>query len=120
MKGRTPSRLEKQWHDLLAQNIGCSACFKDNGVRNTWVSIHHIDGRTKPDAHWLALAPCAGHHQKGYGVPGLLAIHGDKRAFEHHYGTEMELLAEAASDLLEMGFAVPGRVLELTGTRIAA
>lgn len=113
MKGRAPSPAEKRWHDMLASNIGCIPCFKDNGVRNTWVSIHHCDGRTKPRAHWFALGMCAGHHQKGYGAPGMLAIHGDKRAFEARYGSELEQLAEAANDLLEMGFKVPSLVLDL-------
>jgi len=121
VKGRTPSKAESDWHDLIATNIGCQACHKETGTRNTYVSIHHIDGRTKPDAHWLVLAPCGGHHQKGYGAdPKMPAIHGSLREFERRYGTEMELLAEAASDLLEMGYQVPARVLELTGLDVTA
>lgn len=120
MKGRNPSAAEKRWHDLIATNIGCLACLKDNGVRNTYVSIHHMDGRTKPDAHWRVLAPCAGHHQRGYGAPGMLAIHGDKRAHELRYGTEQEQFEAMVSDLLDMGFEVPARVLELVGREVAA
>lgn len=50
MKGRTPTRYEKHMHDRMASEIGCIACRKD-GIRNMHVSIHHIDGRTKPGAH---------------------------------------------------------------------
>lgn len=121
MKGRTRTAAEKAWHDTLAGNIGCIPCLKENGVRNTWVSIHHIDGRVKPDAHWLVLGLCGGHHQNGYGAPGMLSIHDHSRAHCARYGTELEQLAEAARDLLEMGCAVPARVLELTGlSEIAA
>lgn len=116
MKGKTPTKAQGDWHDLIATHIGCQACFKEVGMRNTYVSIHHIDGRTKPDAHWLVLAPCAGHHQRGYGAdPKMPAIHGSLREFERRYGTEMELLAEAVRDLIEMGQVVPERVLQLTG-----
>lgn len=115
MKGRTPTTREKTWHDQLAQHVGCLPCLQDNGVRNTWVSIHHIDGRTKPDAHWQVLPLCGGHHQEGRGLPGQLAVHGHKRRFETMYGTQQEQLTRAAEQLLDMGCEVPERVLELTG-----
>lgn len=115
MKGRTPNRAEKAWHDLLASNIGCPACFKETGSRNTYVSIHHMDGRTKPDAHWKVLPLCAGHHQNGYGPVPMPAVHGRLREFEQRYGTELDLLAESAQTLQEQGFEVPDRVLELIG-----
>ncbi|MNG12635.1 hypothetical protein D3C84_962590 [compost metagenome] len=120
MKGRTPNTQEKRWHDLIASHIGCLPCLQDYQARNTHVSIHHIDGRTKPDAHWLVLGLCAGHHQRGYGLPGQLAIHGDKRPHERRYGTELEQLARAAEQLLEMGMPVPPRVFELVGLQEAA
>lgn len=90
MKGRNPSAAEKRFHDQLA-SLGCIACRID-GNHNPTVSIHHIDGRTKPDAHWRVLYVCAGHHQNGYGLPGQLAIHGAKARFEAKYGTELELM----------------------------
>lgn len=115
MKGRTRNATEVRWHDLLAANIGCIPCLVDHGMRNTHVSIHHIDGRTKPDAHWLVLALCAGHHQRGTGAPGQFAIHGDKRAHERRYGTEHEQLARAVADLQDMGQSIPDRVMDLVG-----
>ncbi|WP_313397120.1 Ref family recombination enhancement nuclease [Stutzerimonas nitrititolerans] len=91
MKGRNPSAAEKRFHDRLAA-LGCIACRID-GNHNPVVSIHHIDGRTKPGAHLRVLPLCAGHHQDGYGIPGLIAVHPYKRRFEDRYGSQYELLA---------------------------
>ena len=91
MKGRNPSAAEKRFHDRLA-SLGCIACRVD-GNHNPIVSIHHIDGRTKPGAHLRVLPLCAGHHQDGYGISGLIAVHPYKRRFEDRYGSQYELLA---------------------------
>lgn len=91
MKGRNPSAAERRFHDRLA-SLGCIACRID-GNHNPMVSIHHIDGRTKPGAHMRVLPLCAGHHQDGYGIPGLIAVHPYKRRFEDRYGSQYELLA---------------------------
>lgn len=91
MKGRTPSVAERRFHDRLA-SLGCIACRID-GNHNPMVSIHHIDGRTKPGAHMRVLPLCAGHHQDGCGIPGLIAVHPYKRRFEDRYGSQYELLA---------------------------
>lgn len=89
---RTPADIEL--HDRMANEIGCIACMKD-GKRNTYVSIHHIDGRTKAGCHELVLPLCAGHHQDKTGEDKtLLAVHPWKRRFEKRYGTQMQLLAE--------------------------
>lgn len=91
MKGRTPSAADKRLHNQLAA-LGCIACRID-GNHNPVVSIHHIDGRTKPGAHERVLPLCAGHHQDGTGIPGLIAVHPWKRQFEQKYGSQYELLA---------------------------
>lgn len=90
VKGRTPTAAQKRFHSQLA-GLGCIACRID-GNPSPPVSIHHIDGRTKTDAHWLVLPICAGHHQDGYGVPGLIAVHPYKARFEARYGSQRELL----------------------------
>lgn len=90
MKGTTPSKAERELWDALA-SLGCAACRKD-GIFNGHVSIHHIDGRTKPGAHRKVLALCAGHHQDGTGAPGLIAVHPWKARFEERYGRQVELL----------------------------
>ena len=119
MKGKPPSKAQGDYHDMLAQNIGCIACQKD-GRFNPVVSIHHVDGRTKPDAHWLVLPLCAGHHQHGYGAPGLIAVHPFKARFELAYGKQETLIRDCALQLLDMGLAVPARVMELIGLEQAA
>ncbi|MFU7349594.1 Ref family recombination enhancement nuclease [Pseudomonas paraeruginosa] len=104
MKVRTPTRYEKRIHDRMASEIGCIACRKD-GIRNMHVSIHHIDGRTKPGAHLRVLPLCSGHHQDGTGAPGLIAVHPWKRRFEEKYGTQLELLEECMEILAERNCA---------------
>jgi hypothetical protein len=94
MKGTKPTKAEQAfWHDLAG--LGCCACRKDGRV-NPWVSIHHIDGRTKPDAHMLVLALCAEHHQHNDMDPlGRIGVHPYKARFEQQYGSQMDLLAES-------------------------
>ncbi|HEX8590673.1 Ref family recombination enhancement nuclease [Pseudomonas sp.] len=115
MKGTNPSARQKRYHDLLATHIGCQACFHDHGHRNTHVSIHHIEGRTKPDAHWMVLALCAGHHIDGQGAPGLIAVHPYKARFQKLYGHQMDLMRDAANDLQDLGCEIPDEVLDLIG-----
>ena len=98
MKGRSRTKAERDFHDAIAA-IGCIACKKD-GIFNSLVSIHHIDGRTKPEAHRLVLPLCAGHHQDGTGAPGLIAVHPWKARFEEKYGSQRELLDECIYLLL--------------------
>lgn len=113
MKGRTASLQQKHFHSLLAE-LGCIACRKD-GNHNAIVSIHHIDGRTKPNAHWLVLPLCAGHHQDGTGIAGLIAIHPWKGRFEERYGSQMRLLRECLEMMQEQGQVVPAIALEVAG-----
>jgi hypothetical protein len=98
MKGRPPTAEESRFMDAIA-GLGCVACRKD-GWENLDVSVHHIDGRTKPGAHMLVLPLCAGHHQAGTGAnPTLIAVHPEKARFEARYGTQRELLAECVARL---------------------
>lgn len=100
MKGRNPTKSEKEFWTLLAEVVGCIACRKD-GRSNFHVSIHHIDGRTKEWAHKMVLPLCAGHHQDGTGAPGLIAVHPYKARFEAQYGTQEELLEECIEILTD-------------------
>jgi len=93
MKGRTPTADERRRMDAIAA-IGCIAC-KHDGIDNPHVSLHHIDGRTKPGAHLMVLPLCAPHHQQDDTDPlQRPSVHGRKATFTARYGTEMELLAE--------------------------
>lgn len=93
MKGRPPTADEARFMNAIAA-LGCIACRKD-GWHNAVVSIHHIDGRTKPGAHLLVLPLCGPHHQQDDTDPrGRISVHGRKATFQAIYGTERELLAE--------------------------
>lgn len=106
MKGKNPSATQKVYWYVLASQVGCIACYIATGDRNHMVSIHHVDGRTKPKAHWLVLPLCAGHHQDGTGEPGLIAVHPWKRRFEQEYGSQEELIRECCKQLNRLGYDV--------------
>lgn len=89
-KQRAVTPQEKELWDQLAEQ-GCVACRKD-GRYNPHVSIHHIDGRTKPGCHQMVLPLCGSHHQDD--GSGLLAVHPWKARFEKRYGAQLDLLAE--------------------------
>lgn len=102
MKGRSPTADEARFMSAIA-DLGCVACRHD-GWSNPDVSVHHIDGRTKPGAHLLVLPLCAGHHQDGTGTnPTLIAVHPYKARFEALYGAQLELLAECIAMIKEQG-----------------
>jgi hypothetical protein len=90
MKGKAPTKAEKALHDKIAR-LGCIACMKD-GFFNDHVSIHHVDGRTKPGAHLKVLALCGPHHQDD--GSGTIAVHPWKARFEERYGSQTDLIAE--------------------------
>jgi hypothetical protein len=114
MKGRNPTAEQRRLHHLLCLHVGCIACRKD-GRPNDYVSVHHIDGRTKPAAHWLVLPLCAGHHQDGTGAAGLIAVHPWKTRFETEYGAQEDLLRECIHILLDRGCIVPEGALRAAG-----
>lgn len=94
-KQRAVTAEEKAlWSRLAA--LGCCACLKE-GVFEPDVSIHHVDGRTKPGCHKLVLPLCASHHQDGTGKnPHYLAVHPWKTRFEARFGTQQELMMHCA------------------------
>lgn len=116
MKGRTPTAEQRRFWDMLAREIGCIASRKD-GFWEPRVSIHHIDGRTKADAHWLVLPLSAGNHQDGTGAPGRIAVHPWKARFEARYGTQPNLLRECIQILLDRGCDVPAGALRTAGMK---
>lgn len=96
-KQRAVAPAEKVLWDRLA-TLGCIACMKD-GRYNPHVSIHHVDGRTKPGCHQLVLPLCAPHHQDD--GSGALAVHPWKARFEKRYGSQLDLVAECMEMLGE-------------------
>lgn len=93
MKGRKAT-VEEDNHMKKVRDLGCIVCFDAFQVM-TPAAIHHIDGKTKPGAHFHVLPLCGKHHQeKDNKKPKLwFSRHGDgRKAFEEAYGTEQELL----------------------------
>jgi len=100
MRGRPPTAEESRFMDRMGA-LPCIACLKDGCTDHT-ISLHHIDGRTKPGAHFLVLPLCAPHHQQDDTDPrGRISLHGAKKPFQARYGTERELLAECV-EMLEV------------------
>jgi len=106
MKGRRVTAEQLRFWDLLAREVGCIASRLD-GIQDDQVSIHHIDGRTKPNAHWLVLPLSAGNHQDGTGGPGRIAVHPHKARFEEKYGRQIDLLRRCIEILQQAGHEVP-------------
>jgi len=52
MKGRAPTADEARFMRAIVA-LGCVACRKE-GWQNRDVSVHHIDGRTKPGAYLMS------------------------------------------------------------------
>lgn len=114
MKGRNRNASEKRFHDLLCSVVGCVACRK-TGDFNPYVSVHHIDGRTKPHAHWLVIPLCAHHHQDLGFSAEFIPVHPFKARFEEAYGKQADLLRECIELLIEGGFEVPEQALDAAG-----
>jgi len=104
MQGRSVNAAQKRFHDALVRIVGCIAC-RVAGRPHDIATIHHCDGKTKPDAHYLVIPLCAVCHQLGGN--GYPARHINKAEFERAYGTEQELLALSQKILRENGYAGP-------------
>lgn len=103
MKGRARSAEEEKLHDRIAA-LGCVACRQD-GVFNTYVSIHHVHGRTRPDAHKHVLPLCHPHHQ---GDDTALAVHQNKTQWEARYGKQDDLVKEMFESM-GLPYSPPGK-----------
>lgn len=103
-KGRTPTASERRIMDKLGA-LPCIACLQHGKVSHL-VSLHHIDGRTAPNAHANVLPLCIFHHQHvapaelRLEYPWLIPVHaagnvGGRAEFEKMNGTQQDLLADA-------------------------
>lgn len=106
LKGRTPTAAERVVMDALGK-LPCIACLQ-HGKESPLISLHHIDGRTKPGAHLLQIPLCDHHHQHAAPAhvraefPWLVPVHADgitggKAEFTRFNGTEKELMDKAYS-----------------------
>ena len=99
MKGRTPNKKEKEHMDKVSQ-LGCVVC-RNMGMGFVPCEIHHIDGKTKENAHMNVIGLCFEHHRRGENNPIYVSRHPYKAEFVKRYGSEQKLL-EQTQDLLEI------------------
>lgn len=98
MKGRTPTAAEKRHMDRVVQ-LGCVVCWLEQ-LGFTPAEIHHLEGKTKPDAHRKVLPLCFPHHRSGVKCDEYVSFHPWKSEFHSRYGTAEELLS-AVDQMLE-------------------
>ncbi|HEW9972568.1 TPA: recombinase [Enterobacter cloacae] len=102
LKGRSPTAEEKRYQEAIAK-LPCAACAL-HGVYSPVIVLHHIDGRTAPDAHKKVLPLCNWHHQFAAPIemrhkhPWLVPVHADgitggKSEFTRLNASEAALLA---------------------------
>lgn len=90
LKGRQPNKAESKHMSEVAE-LGCIVCRKNGFI--TPAEIHHTQGKTKPNSHFMVLPLCFEHHRRG-GDREPISRHPYKKRFEDAYGNEEELLAE--------------------------
>lgn len=94
MQSRKADSTEKVWLNLIGQ-LPCIVCEMFHGADDTPAEIHHIDGKTKPNAHLKTIKLCAKHHRhKDNSHPKRwMSRHGDgKFKFQTRYIHELGLL----------------------------
>lgn len=104
LKGRTPTKEEKEWMDKITQ-AGCIVCWLHHGIPHSQCSVHHISGKTKKGAHLNTIGLCYRHHQDESNNPMWISRHKNKFRFEERYGTEEWLLEKTKEYLKIMDLA---------------
>jgi len=111
LKGRNPRALEKILANKIG-DIGCICCLNKKWYTSDmaeqestkFVSLHHVEGRTKEWAHAKVLPLCAHHHDTpapSHAPEELTPIHrGNKKEWIAFNGTEEELLKQVY-DIIE-------------------
>lgn len=90
MRGRSPTKQERDWLDKLA-DVGCIVCRIHFDCFSP-AEIHHIDGKTKPDAHLNTIPLCYNHHREGVNDSLYVSRHPFRKEFEKRYGKQSDLL----------------------------
>ena len=105
LKGRNPTALEKILGNKIG-DIGCICCLNKKWYTTDmaeqestkFVSLHHVEGRTKEWAHAKVLPLCAYHHDTpapSHAPEELTPIHrGNKKEWVELNGSEEELLKQ--------------------------
>lgn len=95
--GRKPTAAEHKHMQAVAE-LGCIVCRLHHHTYSP-ACIHHVDGKTKPGAHFKVLGLCYLHHQGGNDCEEYTSRHPYKKRFEERYGTE-EYLMQKTAELL--------------------
>ena len=90
LKGRTPTKAEKEWMDSII-DLGCIVCLHIHGVGSP-AEVHHINGKTKAGCHFETIGLCYRHHRQGADISEYTSRHPYKYKFVERYGTEDQLL----------------------------
>lgn len=94
MKGRNPTAEERR-HMARVRDIGCIACI-NMGLIIAYempaeqTLIHHVYGKTVPNAHKKTLPLCDPHHSPHYHT----GLHSNRVEWEVQHGTQRELLEQ--------------------------
>jgi len=94
MQSRKANKEERAWLDLIEQ-LPCLVCDVYHHIDDTPAETHHINGRTKPQAHLKTIRLCANHHRlkDNHHPKKYVSRHGDGKAlFQGRYTHEMRLL----------------------------
>ncbi len=89
MKGRMPTPDEAEYMQRV-RDLGCIVCRLHHDCYSP-AAIHHMDGKTKPGAHYHILPLCFVHHQGGNDCDEYTSRHPHKTKFEARYGKELDL-----------------------------
>lgn len=73
--------------------------------RDEDVLIHHVEGKTKPGAHFKTISLCDGHHSPHKET----GFHYNPTAWEMMWGTQEEILEQIDAVKIEQGFGVEER-----------
>lgn len=93
MKGRHRTKADDIRFEKIRE-LGCIVCLLEYGQFRPCV-VHHIDGKTKPNAHQKTIGLCEpGHHQGGSDEGMFISRHPYKARFETSYGSEQYLLEQ--------------------------
>ncbi len=101
LKGRSATVEEKRYQDKIGA-LPCIACSL-HGRESPMISLHHVYGRTIPDAHKFVLPLCAYHHDTLLPAelramyPDMIPVHargkfGGKCQFNRYNAPEPDLL----------------------------
>lgn len=86
MRGRAANKSDAVRMSALA-DLGCIVCRLHLRTFSP-AEIHHVDGKTRREAHQRTLPLCFRHHREGVDNEYYTSRHPFKARFEARYGTE--------------------------------